>query len=405
MERAGKASVGALVLGGDVAALGIVRSLGRHNIPVWVVDRQSIAGLSRYCSHRISGWPDAEEAQQIEFLLQIGRQHRLDGWVLFTTGDERSALLARHRDLLNSQYRVAVSDWETMRWGYDKRLTYQLANNLGLSYPSTHYPTESERLRTLDCEFPVILKPAFKRDFNKFTKAKAWLARDRDELLRRYDEAVKLVDPSIIMVQELISGGGENQFSYAGLFEGGRPLASVVAQRIRQYPVDFGRTSTFVETVQSTEMEEAAKLFLGHLRYSGIAEIEFKRDPRNGYKLLDFNPRFWWWHSLAGRAGVDFPYLLWRRILNEPIEQHRAHTGVKWVHLIYDLPAAAFEIRRGHLTVGRYLRSLIQTSAFAVLAKDDLLPALLEIPLKLLSRSRAGFHTGQRSIPKFTPPA
>jgi len=136
-----------------------------------------------------------------------------------------------------------------MRWGYDKRLTYQLANELGLSYPTTLYPKNRDDVRTLDCNFPVILKLAFKQDSNEFTKAKAWLMPDRDTLVRRYDEAVKLVDPSIIMVQELIDGGGENQFSYAGLFEKGHPLASIVAQRIRQYPVDFGRMSTFVQTV------------------------------------------------------------------------------------------------------------------------------------------------------------
>jgi len=392
MNVSSEASLGALLIGSDVNALGVIRSLGRHNIPVWLIDKKMMAGLSHYCSYRISDWPDAEETQQVQFLLQIGRQHGLDGWVLFATDDEGSALLARNRELLSSQYRVAVSDWKTMRCGYDKRLTYQLANDLGLHFPLTLCPKDKEELRTFKCEFPVILKPAFKRSLNEFTKARAWIVQDRDALLRCYDEAVKFVDPSIVMVQEMISGGGENQFSYAGLFEAGHPLSSVVARRIRQYPVDFG-ISTFVETVESNEIEEAAERLLMHLHYSGVAEIDFKRDPRDGmYKLLDFNPRFWFWHSLAERAGVDFPYLLWRWALNEPIEQNRARTGVKWVHMSRDVRAAVVEIWRGQLTVADYLHSLIQVSAFAVLANDDLLPALCEIPLNLVSRIWAMFQ-------------
>jgi hypothetical protein len=43
------AAKGALVLGGDYGALTVVRSLGRHGIPVWVLtQKQKIAATSRY---------------------------------------------------------------------------------------------------------------------------------------------------------------------------------------------------------------------------------------------------------------------------------------------------------------------------------------------------------------------
>src|SRR5919109_2550401 len=48
---------GALVIGGDYRALGVVRSLGRRGIPVWVVTNEHrVATASRYalrCFH----WP------------------------------------------------------------------------------------------------------------------------------------------------------------------------------------------------------------------------------------------------------------------------------------------------------------------------------------------------------------
>ena len=59
------------------------------------------------------------------------------------------------------------------------------------------------------------------------------------------------------MVQEFIPGGGGCQFSFAALCSEGQPLASIVARRTRQFPPDFGRASTFVETVDEPGVIEA----------------------------------------------------------------------------------------------------------------------------------------------------
>ena len=58
--------------------------------------------------------------------------------------------------------------------------------------------------------------------------------------------------------------------------------------------MDFGRASTFVETVEDTATSATAGHLLRALRYTGIEEVEFKRDPRDGkLKLLDINPPVW----------------------------------------------------------------------------------------------------------------
>src|SRR6185437_15045076 len=62
--------------------------------------------------------------------------------------------------------------------------------------------------------------------------------------------------------QELIPGSGSAQYSYAGLWHNGSPAASLVARRTRQLPVDFGRGSTFVETLDNEDIEDAAVRFL-----------------------------------------------------------------------------------------------------------------------------------------------
>jgi D-aspartate ligase len=373
---------GALVIGGDYKSLGVVRSLGRHGIPVWVLtDDHSLASWSRYCERGFA-WPETTETEQVAFLLDLARRHELDGWVIFPTGDETAALLARHRRALSERYRLSVlASWRSLRWAYDKRLTYRLAARCDVDYPATTYPRGVDDVRAFNGAFPVILKPAIRPELNRFTSAKAWPAADGATLVARYVEASALLDPSLIMIQELIPGSGDDQLSYAAMCRGGEPLVSLVARRTRQWPMDFGRASTYVETIEDSDVEERARRLLAAIHYDGIVEVEFKRDARDGrLKLLDINPRVWGWHTLGRRVGVDFPYLLWRMVQGLPIEPARGRPGVRWIRALTDVPTAFGAIRDGRLSLRAYLSSLRGPIEFAVLAADDPLPAIAEAP-------------------------
>src|SRR5262249_6354933 len=156
----------------------------------------------------------------------------------------------------------------------------------------------------LPLPFPLVLKPTVRTVENAFTLAKAWRADDHATLLARYDAAEALVGADAIVVQELIPGAGEAQYSYAVVCDRGKPVAELVARRRRQYPVEFGYTSTFVETVDCPEVEDAGRRLLASLDYTGIAEVEFKRDDRDGRcKLLDVNARIWTWGQIGAAAG------------------------------------------------------------------------------------------------------
>ena len=379
-ERGG--ATGALVIGADYKSLGVVRSLGRRGIPVWVLmDEHVLATFSRYCARTLP-WPALTEREQVDYLVDIARRYRLDGWAIYPTDEESAALLARNHEALGDLYRNTVlTPWETLRWAYDKRLTYRLATDLGIDHPSTKHPSGRADVLAYDGPYPAILKPAFRPEFNRFTAAKAWAAPDGPTLAARYDEAAALLDPSLILIQELIPGGGECQLSYAALCRDGEPLASLAVRRTRQWPMDFGRASTYVESIEAPDVEQQARAVLSALRFDGIVEIEFKRDPRDDrLKLLDINPRVWGWHTLGRRAGVDFPYLLWQMVNGAAVAPVRGRPGVRWVRALTDVPTAIGAIRGGQLSVGSYLASLRGPIEFAVLAADDPLPAIVEVP-------------------------
>jgi D-aspartate ligase len=379
---------GALIVGGDCGSLSVIRSLGRHGIPArYVTDVDFLAKFSRYTKASAS-WPGPGHPAALSYLLNMAEQGGLAGWLLIPIGDAEVEFVAKNRERLSATFRLTTPDWETIRWAVDKKLTYQRAAMLGIPFPRTYDVRSLEDVERLDFLFPLILKPAKKEEINAFTLAKAWRVDDRAQLRVRFVQAASLVGPNAIVVQELIPGSGSAQYSYAGLWHNGSPTASLVARRTRQLPVDFGRGSTFVETLENPEIEDAATRFLRSINYSGVVEIEFKFDGRERcFKLLDVNPRFWTWNALTQQAGLDLPYLLWQQAMGHVAEEtRRGLAGKSWMYVTRDIPAALHDIRAGRLTALAYLRSVWKASGFAVFAWDDPLPALVDFPFTLWRR-------------------
>jgi D-aspartate ligase len=391
---------GVLVLGGDYRALGVVRSLGRRGIPVWVLrapEDHRLAGLSRYARRELV-WPGEDDGLRRDHLADLARRHGLQGWVLLPSADPTVAFLAREHAALAEHFLMTTPPWDVFRWAYDKRCTAALASQVAIDHPWTLPVPTREAAADYAGPFPVILKPATKPYLNR-PAAKAWPAEDAAALLRCYDEAAAETEPGGLVLQELIPGGVHSQFSFAALCDHGRVVVSVAAERVRQHPPDFGRSSTFVETIENTELEELGRRVLAELRLTGLAEVEFKRDPRTGsYRLLDINMRVWGWHTIARRAGLDFPYLAWRQVVGEPVTELRAAPGIRWLRLTTDVAAGAREIATGGLTATAYMRSLLGPHEPAVAAADDPLPGLLEVPLHLLSSAHRWFPLSRRRV-------
>ena len=140
--------IGAVVIGGDYQGLGIVRSLGRRGIPVCVIDdERSIARYSRYTTTAQLVPSLLAAKDTVKALLDLGRARGLRGWVLYPTRDEQVAALSQNREELSEIFRVPTPGWETVKWLWDKRNTYRLADKL--AYPHASHLVSTQRRRPL----------------------------------------------------------------------------------------------------------------------------------------------------------------------------------------------------------------------------------------------------------------
>ncbi len=389
-----QAAAGAVILGGDYQGLGIVRSLGRHGVPTCIVDDEhSIARFSRYAGRSIR-FPDLkDERDTVDRLLDLGQRYGLEGWLLYPTREELVAAISRNRQELGEVFRVPTADWETVRWAWDKRNTYQMAERVGIPIPWTRYPMSVDDLSEFDSLTPPFaIKPAIKEHFIYATRVKAWCANNHVELRQLVQKALDLVGPGEVMVQEVIPGGGSQQYSYCAFFRDGSAVGSMVARRRRQHPLQFGRASTYVQTVDVPLLEEMSERFLREINYYGLVEVEYKLDPRDSsYKLLDVNARTWGYHSLGASAGVDFSYMLYADQLGLPLSTCKARPDIGWVRMTTDIPTVVLEFLAGDLGLAEYLRSLQSCRTEAVFSCDDPLPGMMETLLTPYLACKRGF--------------
>lgn len=378
-----KRKIGALVVGGDHPGLGIARSLGRRGIPVYILeDQQSISAFSKYARRVIRVKNLRDERETIDSVLAVGQEFGLADWVLFPTRDETVAAFSRHRARLAEFFRVTTPGWETVKWAWDKKNTHILAKQLDIPAPETWTPKSVDELTALYPRLPLAIKPAVKENFFYATGKKAWRADTPQELNRLFLEANQQIKAEEVMVQEIIPGDGRHQFSYCAFFRNGQVHSSLVARRNRQHPHEFGRAATYVESIELPAIEELSERFLKAIEYSGLVEVEFKQDPRDGqYKLLDVNARAWGFHSIGLPAGVDFSYLAYADQLGLTVERRRGKSGIGWLRLITDIPTALTGLALGRLKFGSYFASLQNTRVESVFCREDVWPSVAEVAL------------------------
>ena len=358
--------------------LDIVRDLGRHGVPVLALDPDPAAiGLrSRYASGRVCPDPLADEEAFLASLETLGAQLPQRA-VVFPSHDEFIWPLSRHAGRLEPWFIVPFSRWDVMAKVHDKRAQLEAARRAGVDTPKTVFVSSGAELEaaTREVRFPAVLKPAeslaFKLRFHRHILDVETPA----ELQRIYD---KVDDLGALMLQERIPGGEDELWTVGSYLDAeSRPLAVFTGHKLRQYPHAGGSCLAGVSRWDE-KLADAGLRLLRELRFHGVSQVEFKRDPRDGrFCLMEVNARHWKWHGLAARCGVNLSYAAYRDAIGDPYIARRQQDGVKWIVFNKDVPLALLEVAKRQRSAPEYVRSLRGTRMDGLHALDDPLPGLL----------------------------
>jgi D-aspartate ligase len=348
----------AIVLGGRASGLAVIRALGRYGVAVVSVchSAKEYGELSRYVSRAVRA-PDPElhEDEYVGVLESLGREH--PGALLVPASDENLTVVSRHRDRLERHFAVGCMDWAGVSKCVDKAETYALAERHGIPAPLTFAPASIDELE--DCGrrlgFPCLVKPRLSHVYSRVLHRKMDKVDSPAELRRAWRKAD---DSGLgVLVQEFVPGPDHNGANYNAYMSNGAVWAECTAHKLRSLQPEVG-SPRLVLSRHIPEIVEPGRTILRAVGLEGFANVEFKRDVRDGvFRLMEINCRHNMSAALSVRCGINFPLIEYRhRVLGEPTTDHpTAASGVYWINLLSDLRPGLAAAARGR-TSRRYFR-------------------------------------------------
>lgn len=378
----------AVVVGLDsTQGLQTARILARREIPVIgiVSNPDYYASKTNVCQRIIVA--KTNKPAVVEALHELGPS-LLEKAVVIPCLDMAVKLISDNRSSLTDWYHINLPEQKIVDLLIDKVQFYEFAMANGLPIPRTvilRSHSDAERA-TEQLAFPCILKPPWRpNEWVRHTKSKAFQIATPEELLRAYDHYSSWVD--VLIAQDWIPGGDDHHYSCNVYFDSNsEPAVTFVSQKLRQWQPITGRGCLAIEARNDVVLHTTIDLYRS-LSYSGLGYLEMKRHQETGEHLI-IEPnvgRPTGRAAMAEAAGVELMLTMYRNTLGLPLPAQRQQTyrGVKWIHLLRDLQAAAHSWRNGSLTMGDWMRSLRGIRAFAVASIAD--------PKPFLSAVREGF--------------
>ena len=390
----GRALPPAVILGGNANAVSVARSLGRRGVKVTVLgDQHDHIRHSRFCTEYVDvgGGPGVAD-RWLRSLLDRPAEA-----VVLPCDDESLTMIARNRaSLTRAGYIPFEADDEIVLAMLDKARTYEIATKAGIPVPWTVPLVDRDAVERAieEIGFPSALKPVSSHAFARvYRNRKAFVVGSAGELRQRWTETA---ERGLAMVAtEIIPGPDDRLCSYyAYIDEDGRPLVEFTKRKVRQYPSGFGLGS-FEVTDHAEVVRQAGATFFATAGVRGLANVEFKRDARDGsLRLIECNHRFTASNELVRVAGIDLGWLSYARLAGAPLPPlDRYRDDVTLWNPLRDLRGLAIATRRGDARVSDWLPGLLRRHVLPVFRWDDPGPTLAyhasllaRLPAKLTAR-------------------
>lgn len=397
-----------VILNCKLGALGIARSLGSLGVPIYGVDAdaKSPGMVSRYCGKKY--YKDLDEQnpdEYLDLLLKIGNEIGKPS-VLIWTSDETAVFVAENADRLSRHFVFPENEHLTIKRLMHKKEMFLMARELNVPTATTEFPQNLEDVTEYSerAAYPVMLKGILGNRLQERTGKKMVVVESKNELIENYKQ---LEDPETpnLMLQEYIPGGDDQVYIFNGYFDAkSECLAAFTGHKIRQFPVHVGCASLGACTWNQDVADLTIK-FMKDVGYSGILDIGYRLDPRNGqYKVLDINPRIGQAFRLfLGENGMDVARSLYLDLTRQEQYTVVPREGRRWLIEDFDVISTFHYFQEGSLCFGEWVRSFKGVEEAAWFSLKDPRPFFMMLG-ELLKRAftwfgkKTGFIQNSRTI-------
>ncbi|UCG02605.1 MAG: ATP-grasp domain-containing protein [Candidatus Heimdallarchaeota archaeon] len=382
-------------------SLAALRALVSNNIKVNVgsFKKRSLCFYSKLPSARVL-YPSPRRTPEEfrRFLITYLRKKTVN--VLMPVGIDTFTLVSKYKEELEQYTTVPVVDYHTYVQAHDKQRVMEIATKLKIPTPQTYSVTSVRDALSYSTHlsFPWIVKARKGSGTGqvKYAYSKSGLKkvlREFSEFSREKESSEDIIDYSHPILQEYLPG---DIYDVLVLFVHGKMRAAVAQKRVLCYPVNGGSGALNI-TVDYPKLVRYSQRLMTHLRWHGVAMLEFKMDNENHPRLLEVNPKFWGTLGLAIAAGVNFPYLLYKVAVEgdvPPTLRYNVGQVHGWpfpmgVKHIYD---SSSKIK----SLGAYLQLCAQKDSTDI-KKWDLSPLSWQFILSFISSIRKFFSAPQKS--------
>jgi D-aspartate ligase len=390
----------AVVLGGRANAVSVVRCLGRRGIRVYAVNAPiTYLRYSRYC-HLICPSKDGDSADAWERYLLGDASEHLRGSVLLACNDAALETLIKNRESLSKRFVLDIMNKEAQLCMLNKLSTYEAARRAGIPAPRFWRIGNGERAGNIvrEASFPLMIKPVYSHKFEQRYGRKYLLANNKSELQGTLD-SIDMQEHEIILMEVIPGPDAQLCSYYTYIDEDGEALFDFTKRIVRRFPPNEGNGCYHV-TDRVDEVKELALKLFRSVGLRGVANVEFKRDRRDGkLKLIECNARFTAANCLLAKSGIDLASFVYYRLLGTPLELPSSFkVGKRLWYPWQDFNSFLAIRRRGETTFGRWVKSLMHLQSFPYFAWDDPRPSLLaamETALAMLKNQVARIRRGE----------
>jgi D-aspartate ligase len=358
--------------------LGIVRSLGRLGVPVYVIieDRFSPIATSRYLAGAfIRDTSNPDLGRLVTDLATIAKRIGRPA-ILVPTDDTAAAFIGEHAGVLEKWYLFAPIPKELPPRVANKKELFFLCRSIGIPCPEAVFPQSVRDVREFAerAAFPVVIKAADSRRLRNNARSTS-IARSPSELFSIYERAEDPESPNLIF-QECIPQSCAEDWIFHGYCNPQTDcFVAFTGRKLRSFPPFAGMTTLGISVVNEPLRLQAEKL-LRAIGYAGIMDMDYRLDKRDGlYKLLDFNPRIGAnFRIFEDRAGLDVIRALHLDLTGTSVRPSPPVGGRKLVVESHDLFASFGYMRQGELTARGWWQTLKGRREFVWFSLVDPIP-------------------------------